>query len=85
MAYFFTTPTVWEGDPDGPRLYDFYEWKRGVTVVRVGSNFQNVRFPTQDLLTAVDEYWLGGRKYEVSAATAASLSAAGYAANITVE
>lgn len=81
--YFFTTPTVWEGSPDEERLYDFYEWKRGVTVYRIGATYGQVRFPTKDLLNSVDEYWLGGRKYEISSTAAAGLTAAGFGSYIS--
>lgn len=83
MSYLFVTPTVNEAPANGPRLFEFYEFRRGVTVVRVGSSFKNVRFPSQDYLETVDEYWMGGHTHEVSDATAADLTAAGYGDYLT--
>lgn len=83
MSYLFVTPTVWEGPSYGPRLFAFYEFKRGVTVYRVGSQFGEIRFPSQDFLETVDEYWMGGHTHEVSNSTAADLTAAGYGDYLT--
>lgn len=79
MPYTFVTPTVSEG-PAGQdeRLWMFYKLDRGITVLRYGSEFVQVRFPTTDVLDEADEYWLGGTTSTVSNATAALLSAAGY-------
>lgn len=83
MSYRFVTPTVYEGPANGPRLFQFYEFKRGITVYRTGSTFGEVRFPSQDFLETVDEYWMGGHTHEVSNATAADLTAAGYGDYLT--
>jgi hypothetical protein len=85
MPYTFVTPTVPEGPAGGGnvRLWDFYTLDRGVTVIRVGTKFSQVRFPTQDLLAEVDEYWLGGTTNTVSDSTAADLIAAGFSDYIT--
>lgn len=85
MPYKFQTPTVWEGPAGGHRLFQFYELKRGVTVVRVGDTFFNVRFPSQDLLDSADDYWLGGSVYDISVETAEDLIAAGYGDNVFFE
>lgn len=83
MPYTFTPPTVEEGPAGGHRLFDFYTLDRGVTVVRVGNRFQQVRYPTQDFLESVDEYWRGGFDHVVDDDTAAVLDAAGYGDYLT--
>lgn len=85
MPYSFVTPTVPEGPAGGGyiRLWDFYTLDRGVTVVRQGTKFSQVRFPTQTLLAEVDEYWIGGATHIVSDATAADLTAAGFGDYLT--
>ena len=83
MPYIFNTPTVLEGPAGGHRLFEFRVLKRGVTVTRKGTKFQEVRFPTQDYLESVDEYWLGGRDHEVSDDTAELLETAGYGDYLT--
>jgi hypothetical protein len=83
MPYLFTTPTVEEGPAGGHRLFHFYTLDRGVTVVRTGTSYQMVRFPSQDLLEEVDEYWLGGSTTEVDDNTAAGLDAAGFGDYLT--
>jgi hypothetical protein len=83
MPYIFTTPTVEEGPAGGHRLFHFYTLDRGVTVIRVGSDFETVRYPTQDLLQEVDEYWLGGTENIIDDETAADLDAAGFGEYLT--
>lgn len=83
MPYLFETPTIDEGPAGGARLFEFYTLPRGITVVKVGSKFLNVRYPTQDYLKSVDEYWIGGGTHTVSDATAAELIAAGYSDYLT--
>ncbi len=83
MPYIFETPTVQEGPAGGHRLFEFYTLDRGVTVVRTGTNYQMVRFPSQDLLEQVDEYWSGGSTHEVSDEAAAGLTTAGYGDYLT--
>lgn len=83
MPYLFTTPTVEEGPAGGSRLFEFYTLDQGVTVIRTGTTYRSVRFPSQDLLEQVDEYWLGGSTYEVDDATAAGLTTAGYGDYLT--
>jgi hypothetical protein len=83
MSYSFVTPTVQEGPAGGHRLFDFYTLDRGVTVVKQGTKYTQVRYPSQDLLEAVDAYWLGGTTNVVSDEEAASLTAAGYGDYLT--
>lgn len=82
MAYLFTTPHVLEGYEGTHRLFSFYQFRKGVTVCRFGSDFIEVRNPSQDYLDSADNYWLGGHVYEVSDDMAALLGAAGYNDNL---
>lgn len=78
MPFLFNPPTVSEGPIGGHRLFQFYEQDRGVTVVRDGEVFYEVRYPSEDELREADEYWLGGVTHTVSDETAALLIEAGY-------
>jgi hypothetical protein len=83
MPYTFVTPSVPEGPAGGHRLFDFYTLDRGVTVIKLNGKYQQVRYPDQGLLDAVDAYWLGGTTNVVSDEEAASLTAAGYGNYLT--
>ena len=82
-TYVFTTPYVVEGPIGGGRLFSFFKFKRGVTVLKINGVYSEYRFPSADVLAACDYYYVGGSQYTVSAEEAAALSAAGYADNIT--
>ena len=77
MPYTFTTPTFKEGPIGGHRLFMFRTLDKGVTVVREGSGFIEVRYPSEDFL-AGRQYWLGGHVHTIDDDTAAELMAAGY-------
>lgn len=51
---------------------------RARTVLRIGGVYQTVESPSQLLVDAATEVYMGGHIYTVSAATAADLVAAGY-------
>lgn len=77
--YTFRTPVVYEG-PIGQkrRLWYFFQQPRGITIVRNGSTYAQVRYMMeQDLQNNYDEYWLGGRNHTVTEATKAALIAGG--------
>jgi hypothetical protein len=82
-TYTFTTPYVEEGPIGGGRLFSFFKFRRGVTVLKMNGQYVEYRFPSADILSASDYYYLGGSKYVVDAGEAAALSAAGYTDNIT--
>ncbi len=84
MPYLFKTPTVKEGPAGGRhRLWEFYTLDIGVTVIKINNGYEQVRYPTQDLLDAVELFYLGGHEYEVSNEEAADLTAAGYGDYLT--
>ena len=86
--YIFETPTVAEGPAGGHRLFDFYTIDRGITIIKTGSTYRQVRYPSQDELQAYSEVYMGGTKNIVSAATKAALIAGNVGvteANFTAE
>lgn len=84
MPYVFKPPTVKEGPAGGHRLFEFYTLDEGVTVYRVGDDFYETRYPSQDTLAEADEFWLGGHEYTVDDRTADMLTDAGYQDNLTL-
>jgi len=83
MPYKFVTPSVKEGPIGGGRLFSFFKLLRGVTVLKINGKYVEYRFPSADILSQADLYYLGGSEYVVSDSEAAALSAAGYSANLT--
>jgi hypothetical protein len=82
-TYIFRPPTVDETpaalDPINIRV----KIARGVTVILSGGIYNQVRYPAFEDLQAADAYYRGGFDNVISAAEAASLTAAGYGAYIT--
>lgn len=76
--YTFRTPVIYEG-PIGQkrRLWYFFQQPRGITIVRQGSTYSQVRYQMEQTLQSYDEYWLGGRDHTVDEATKAALIAGG--------
>ena len=86
--YIFKTPTVAEGPSGGHRLFDFYTIDRGITIIKSGSTYRQVRYPSQDELETYSEVYMGGTENIVSAATKAALIAGNVGvteANFTAE
>ena len=82
-TYIFTTPYVEEGLIGGGRLFSFFKFRRGVTILKINNQYVEYRFPSADVLATCEKYYLGGSKYVVDAGEAEALSAAGYTDNIT--
>ena len=78
MTYKFTTPTVSEGPAGEGALFGRYRLVRGVTVLKVGGEYYEVRYPSSEEVADADIAYIGGYSYEVDAAEKASLEAAGY-------
>ena len=76
-TYIFNPPTVEEAPEATHRLFQFWTVLKGVTVTRTGTTYRTGRWFSQDELSEVDEFWLGGHKYEVSEATREGLINAG--------
>lgn len=73
----FTPPTVIRSSRD-PLLR--YSMEMGQSVVRIDGAFQTIAYPWLGELTGAEgtDWFLGGRTYNISFATAAELTAAGY-------
>jgi hypothetical protein len=88
MAYYvFKTPTVSEGPIGKHRLFYFRKQNKGVTIVKSGSTFSQVRYPLDESLTAYEEVYRGGYNHTVNDAQKAALIAGGVGvteANFTV-
>jgi hypothetical protein len=86
--YIFETPTVAEGPAGGHRLFDFYTIDRGITIIKTGSTYRQVRYPSHDELATYSEVYMGGTKTIVNDATKAALIAGNVGvteANFTAE
>lgn len=83
MPYLFKTPTVSEGPIGDHRLFQFFQQDRGVTVVFDGTEFWEMRYPSEDTLKAAEAYFIGGHEYTVDDVTAAKLMTAGYGDYLT--
>lgn len=78
-----TPPTEDQGIESSHPLWGRYKIKRGLSLLVSGSTVVEVQFPNQEDLDAYDYVYLGGHIHEITAAEAATLTAAGYGAYIT--
>lgn len=78
MAYYFTPPTVNEGPAGANKLFYRYKLARGITVLKENGVYRQTRYPFTTELAQAEAAYVGGHKYEVSAAEKTSLEAAGY-------
>ena len=76
-TYIFETPVVREGPAGGHRLFQFYKLNVGISIVKDGSTYKQVRYLTDEDLRSYQEVYLGGNKHEVDATTRAALIAGG--------
>ena len=75
--YIFKTPTVREGPAGRHRLFYFYKLDRGITIVKSGASYAQVRYLLDEDLADYDVVYLGGRNHVVSEAIKAELIAGG--------
>ena len=75
--YIFKTPTVREGPAGRHRLFYFYKLDKGITIVKSGSTYSQIRYPLDEDLVDYDVVYLGGRDHVVSEAAKAELIAGG--------
>jgi len=75
--YIFKTPTVREGPAGLHRLFYFYKLDVGITIVKSGGTYSQVRYLLDEDLTNYDVVYLGGRDHTVDEATKAELIAGG--------
>jgi hypothetical protein len=88
-TYKFTTPYVLEGPSGGHRLFYFAKLRKGITIVKDGGIYSQIRYAVDEDLNNYDEVYRGGYVHEgISEATKAALIAGGVEvteANFTVE
>lgn len=78
MAFRFTTPTISEGPAsDGP-LFSRYRLVKGITVLKTGGVYFQVRYPSAEEVDEADIAYIGGYSYTVDSTEKAALEAAGY-------
>jgi hypothetical protein len=75
--YIFKTPIVREGPAGRHRLFYFYKLDKGITIVKSGSTYSQIRYPLDEDLVDYDVVYLGGRDHVVSEAVKAELIAGG--------
>jgi hypothetical protein len=75
--YIFKTPIVREGPAGGGRLFHFYKLDKGITIVKSGATYSQVRYLLDEDLVDYDVVYLGGRDHVVSEAVKAELIAGG--------
>lgn len=79
MAYRFTTPTILEEmESDGHPLFSRIKIPKGITVLKNGGVYTQVRYPSAEQVAAATIAYIGGYSYEVDATEKAALEAAGY-------
>ena len=75
--YIFRTPTVEEGPAGGHRLFYFYKLDKGITIVKSGATYSQIRYPLDEDLANYDMVYLGGRDHVVNDTVKAELIAGG--------
>lgn len=73
--YIFRTPTVREGPAGYARLFYFYKLDKGISIVKSGATYSQIRYPLDEDLTDYDVVYLGGRDHVVSESVKAELIA----------
>ncbi len=87
-TYTFKTPYVLEGPSGGHRLFYFANLRKGITIVKSGSTYSQIRYPVDEDLDNYDVVYRGGYNHTVDDAAKAELIAANVGvteANFTVQ
>lgn len=82
----FQTPYVLEGPSGMHRLFFFAKLRKGITIVKSGATYSQIRYPVDTDLLTYDTVYRGGYKYVVDDTEKAALIAGGVdvtAANFT--
>jgi hypothetical protein len=78
MAYYtFKTPTASEAPIGGHRLFYFRKQNKGITIVKSGSTYSQVRYPLDESLATYAEVYRGGYNHTVDDTQKAALIAGG--------
>jgi hypothetical protein len=86
--YTFQTPYVLEGPSGGHRLFYFAKLRKGITIVKSGSTYSQLRYAVDEDLNDYDVVYRGGYNHTVDDAAKAELIAANVGvteANFTVQ
>jgi hypothetical protein len=86
--YTFQTPYVLEGPSGGHRLFYFANLRKGITIVKSGATYSQIRYPVDEDLNDYDVVYRGGYNHTVDDAAKAELIAANVGvteANFTVQ
>jgi hypothetical protein len=87
-TYTFQTPYVLEGPSGGHRLFYFANLRKGITIVKSGATYSQIRYPVDEDLNDYDVVYRGGYNHTVDDAAKAELIAANVGvteANFTVQ
>ena len=76
-TYKFTTPYVLEGPSGGHRLFYFAKLRKGITIVKSGGTYSQVRYIPDDTQENYDIVYRGGYVHIVDDAEKAALIAGG--------
>lgn len=78
-TYRFTTPTIRE-NPGGEYhpLFSRIEIPVGISVIKTGGEYYEVRYPSSEEVQEAEAFYLGGITHTVTAEEKADLEAAGY-------
>jgi len=82
----FQTPYVLEGPSGRHRLFYFAKLRKGISIVKSGATYSQIRYAVDTDLLTYDTVYRGGYKYIVNDAEKAALIAGGVdvtAANFT--
>ena len=86
--YTFQTPYVLEGPSGGHRLFYFANLRKGITIVKSGATYSQIRYAVDEDLNEYDVVYRGGYNHTVDEAAKAELIAANVGvteANFTVQ
>ena len=75
--YLFKTPVAYEGPIGNHRLFYFRKAKRGITIVKSGGVYSQVRYIVDADASTYQEIYRGGYNHTVNDATKAALIAGG--------
>lgn len=78
MTYTFTPPTISEGPLAEGRLFSRFRLTRGISVLKSGGEYYEVRYPSSEEIAEAEKFYIGGVTHEVTAEEKADLEAAGY-------
>jgi len=73
----FQTPYVLEGPSGRHRLFYFAKLRKGITIVKSGATYSQIRYPVDEDLPTYDTVYRGGYKYVVDDTEKAALIAGG--------